>query len=75
MLQFSSATELRLAAEGEEFFDKASPFDDLDVVELEPMVKQTPLLDYAEGTALFIRARSKQADEGLLTLSFGLANK
>ena len=63
-LQLSDHTEERLLSAGEAFFDDPTPFDDLDVTELVPLVKQTPLLDYAEGTALFVRARSKTGDEG-----------
>jgi len=71
--QLARHTEDRIAALGESFFDASSPFDDLDVQELVPLVKQTPLLDYAEGTALFVRARSKQGAEGSLPQRRGVA--
>jgi hypothetical protein len=52
-------------AQGSAFFDNAErPFAEADVRDPKPKVKQTPLIRYAQGTALFIRARHSVGDEG-----------
>ena len=50
--------------EGESFFSRREyPFSDTDVKDPKPIVKQTPVMRYAQGTALFIKARNAAPDE------------
>ncbi len=50
--------------DGVGFFTKrAQPFSDSDIRDPKPKVKQTPVMRYAQGTALFIQARSTRSYE------------
>lgn len=56
-LSDTASDDIRKDPEG--FFASESPFEDTDIAPPSPVVKQTPLLRYAQGTALFIRARHR----------------
>ncbi len=52
--------------EGFAFFSRReTPFSDVDVKDPKPKVKQLPVMRYAQGTALFIKARDAQDGEGV----------
>ncbi len=56
----------RVQAEGASFFTRRElPFSDADVKDPKPKVKQLPVMRYAQGTSLFIKARDAPEEEGV----------
>jgi hypothetical protein len=62
-VQLRPGTMADIAAEEGRMFERDAPLDDIDFSTIEAKVKRTPLLQYAQGTALFIRSRSREGPE------------